>query len=209
MGELKELIKTTLVKASSLSCVTTYSEISDLRVASADAGAHLLGICFITLLKHLCPPGLSLMFNTEHIHLVLIPSAGALRALCDTPLPGTGEARASRRPYLLSLRVPIADNSSDKPAPSCVTDWHRPEHPPPAAPWANRCPGLRQPGMNPGGQSPDLQQPRGGTSAPGPAATPPQAAAPAGRERHGRSGAAHRLRPTIGKGGGRMDLRSL
>lgn len=63
--------------------------------------------------------------------------------------------------------------------------------------------------MNLRGQSPDLyrlrEAPRGEDSIPTPglAAAPPQAAARTARERRGRSGAAHRLRPTIGKEGGK------
>lgn len=44
MEDLKVLIKTTLVKASSLSCVTPNSGNSELCAASADAGVHFLGM---------------------------------------------------------------------------------------------------------------------------------------------------------------------
>lgn len=73
------------------------------------------------------------------------PQPGHFVLLCDTPLPATREARASRRTHLLFLGAPVAYNRSNKPAPARVTKWPQPEHPPPAAPWGNRstrcCPG--------------------------------------------------------------------
>lgn len=138
MGDLKVLIKITLVKASWLSCVTPNSEISDLYVASADAGLHFLGMY---VLAHSENTSGFTLFNTEH-------TCSVLHLYRRQEKPEHPSARTSC--------LYVAYNRSDKAAPWWVTHRHQPEHPGATAALGG-CQGLRQPGMN----SADLQQPQG------------------------------------------------